>query len=82
MIINKEPYFLKNKNWWEENEDYGIITLTDKAPVKAKLSYQEFYKKMYSGNPDRYEEFLEDIRTIKRHKEAEIALKELQETKL
>lgn len=78
MLINKEPYFMKNDDWWEVNEEFGISVLTDKAPTKAKLSYQKFMKELYYGNPESYQEFLENVETINRHKEADKALKELQ----
>ena len=82
MVINKEPYFMKKDEWWETNDEFGISVLTDKAPTKAKLSYQKFMKDLYLGNPEQYEEFLENLKTINRQKEADKALKELQSKKL
>lgn len=44
MIYVEEPYFLKNEEWYVY-EDYQY-KLTDKAPKKARESYEEFYKKI------------------------------------
>lgn len=51
MEIAKEPYFLKNPEWYEEvdifkdgfSEDDRGYHLTDKAPQEAIDSYNEFY---------------------------------------
>jgi hypothetical protein len=42
--INKMPYFMENKEWYEYDFDLGICVLTDKAPPKAVKSYKDFYK--------------------------------------
>lgn len=38
------PYFLENEEWYKFNEDEWKYELTDKAPEKARKSYEEFYK--------------------------------------
>lgn len=43
MVTFDEPYFMKNKEWYRFNEDKFRYELTDKAPEKAKQSYEEFY---------------------------------------
>ncbi len=43
MEIGKEPYFMKNKDWYYYDEDEGILKLTDKAPLVAVKSYEEYY---------------------------------------
>ena len=52
-MIEAEPYFLKNKDWYIINEDLpkflgGTVeryyTLTDKAPKEAIDSYNKFYE--------------------------------------
>ena len=46
MLMAKEPYFMKNKNWYYYDIKTGKYKLTDKAPQKAIDSYNEFYKKI------------------------------------
>lgn len=46
MQITKKPYFLENKKWYKYNNIQGRYTINEDAPVKAKLSYQEFYKEL------------------------------------
>ena len=41
------PYFMKNKDWFYEN-DNGYLCLTDVAPPEALKSYEEFYKEFYT----------------------------------
>lgn len=52
-MLLSEPYFLKNKEWYIENDDIPKFLggkserrylLTKKAPKKAIDSYNEFYK--------------------------------------
>lgn len=45
MQFMERPYFYKKDEWWTHDKD-GKIILTDKAPVKAKLSYQEYFKEL------------------------------------
>ncbi len=54
MMLNS-PYFLKNKEWYIENEELPEFlggkavrhyTLTSKAPKKAIDSYNEYYKQL------------------------------------
>ena len=40
------PYFMENKEWYEFDFDKRKFVLTDKAPEKAKVSYEEFYKQL------------------------------------
>ena len=41
-----EPYFMKNKRWYyvDEKDEKRPLKLTDKAPEKAKKSYEDHYK--------------------------------------
>ena len=39
----EKPYFLNNPAWYYFDEDEFCYKLTDKAPEKARKSYQEFY---------------------------------------
>jgi hypothetical protein len=43
MIIDKEPYFLSNKDWYYYDEEEFCYKLTDKATKEAIKSYEEFY---------------------------------------
>lgn len=38
------PYFMENKEWYEDDLESGKLKLTDKAPPKAIQSYKEFYE--------------------------------------
>lgn len=42
----KEPYFFKNKEWYERYLEDGIpcVRLTDAAPKEAIDSYNEYFK--------------------------------------
>ena len=40
----KTYYFMKNPEWYTNDEQTGIAVLTDKAPEDAKKSYEEFLK--------------------------------------
>ena len=43
MVINKEPYFLNNKDWYYYDEEEFCYKLTGKATKEAIESYKEFY---------------------------------------
>jgi hypothetical protein len=43
MVINKEPYFLSDKEWYYYDEEEFCYKLTDKATKEAIKSYEEFY---------------------------------------
>ena len=40
------PYFMENKKWYKFDFYKRKFVLTDKAPEKAKVSYEEFYKQL------------------------------------
>ena len=44
MVINEEPYFLSNKDWFYYDEEEFCYKLTDKATKEAIKSYEEFYE--------------------------------------
>lgn len=43
------PYFMENDEWYEFNKNKMRYVLTDKAPKKARDSYEVFYKSVYGG---------------------------------
>lgn len=43
MIIDKQPYFMENPDWYWFDEDEFRYVLTEKATEKAKKSYDEYY---------------------------------------
>lgn len=43
------PYFMENKEWYYYDAENEKFVLTDKAPEKAKKSYEEFYKELKNG---------------------------------
>ena len=45
MTLDK-PYFMENKAWYFFDEEEWMYKLTDKAPEKARISYEEFYKEL------------------------------------
>ena len=47
-MISKPPYFMKNPEWYYFDEDEFCYKLTDKAPPKAKRSFEAFYSDEYS----------------------------------
>ena len=49
MVINIEPYFLSNKDWYYYDEEEFCYKLTDKATKEAVESYKEFYD-LLDGN--------------------------------
>ena len=44
MMFFGEPYFMKNKEWYytDEKDKKRPIKLTNKAPKKAKESYEKY----------------------------------------
>lgn len=40
------PYFMENEDWYEFDFEKRIFILTNKAPEKAKESYQEYLKEL------------------------------------
>lgn len=50
-----EPYFMKNKEWYYFDEEEFMYKLTDKATLRAKKSYKEFYAEPdYKKHPEKY----------------------------
>lgn len=47
-MTNKEPYFMSNKEWYYFDEKDFCYKLTEKAPKKARESYEEFYASLES----------------------------------
>lgn len=47
MFVDGKPYFMTNKEWYYFDRKELRIKLTDKAPKKAKESYENFYKVQY-----------------------------------
>lgn len=45
----EQPYFMKNKEWYYLDEEELMYKLTDKAPKKAKESYEEYYEELENG---------------------------------
>ena len=43
------PYFMKNEEWYYFDYNKRKYVLTDKAPDKAKRSYNEYYKELSYG---------------------------------
>ncbi len=46
-MMRTEPYFMKNKEWYYHDPKEWKYKLTDKAPPKARKSYEEFYSVQY-----------------------------------
>lgn len=46
------PYFMTNKEWYRFDYDKDTFVLTEKAPEKAKKSYEEYIKEI--KNPRKY----------------------------
>lgn len=44
-----KPYFMENPEWFYFDEEDFTYKLTDKAPDKAKKSYEDFYSNIYGG---------------------------------
>ena len=44
MTIDKEPYFLSNKDWFYYDEEEFCYKLTNKATEEAIKSYNELYE--------------------------------------
>lgn len=41
-----KPYFMNNEEWYYYDFSQKKYRLTDKAPKKAKESYEEYYKEL------------------------------------
>lgn len=41
------PYFMENEKWFYFDTSEKNYKLTDKAPKKARESYEEFYSEVY-----------------------------------
>lgn len=48
MTVPK-PYFMTNKEWYYFDEEEMEYKLTEKAPDKAKQSFEEYYQTVYDG---------------------------------
>lgn len=46
----KEPYFMKNKDWYTYDADKEQYVLTENAPVEAVESYKKFLKDLKDYN--------------------------------
>ena len=44
IMLQKEPYFMKKKDWYYHDPEENKYHLTDKAPREAIESYNEFYE--------------------------------------
>ena len=44
------PYFMENEDWYEYDWKNKKYILTDKAPEKAKESYEKFYMELEEEN--------------------------------
>ena len=43
MTVDKEPYFLSNKEWFNYDQQEFCYKLTKEATTEAITSYEEFY---------------------------------------
>ena len=43
MTVDKEPYFLSNKEWFYYDEEEFCYKLTKESTTEAIKSYEEFY---------------------------------------
>ena len=43
-MLAEIPYFMNSNEWYYYDESEGICKLTDKAPLEAVDSYNDFYK--------------------------------------
>ena len=43
MTVDKEPYFLSNKEWFYYDEEEFCYKLTKEATTEAIKRYEEFY---------------------------------------
>ncbi len=46
----KEPYFMKNKDWYYFDEDEFCYKIKEDAPQKAKDSYEKYYAELNMKN--------------------------------
>ena len=66
------PYFMTNKEWYTYDPKTNTYTLTDKAPKKARESYEQFIE--YISHPFFYGATQEGMKSF-----VESELKEIQE---
>ena len=48
MTVDKEPYFLSNKEWFYYDKEEFCYKLTKEATTEAIKSYEEFYRLLNS----------------------------------
>jgi len=44
-VIVMKPYFMTNAEWWGIDWETRKVYLTDNAPLEARKSYEEFWKR-------------------------------------
>ena len=66
-MLQEQPYFMTNKEWYYHDKKKNRLFLTDKAPKEAQESYEEFY-----GNdrpdPGLYAQVMKDAEEYLRNK--------------
>lgn len=51
-MLQEEPYFMKNKEWYTHDDKHNKYVLTDKAPEEARRSYEKFYNEYHYDSFD------------------------------
>lgn len=59
-MLLKQPYFMENEDWYYYDNKKKKFVLTEKAPLKAKQSYEEHYKELNEPDPVLYDNIMKD----------------------
>lgn len=51
-MLQEEPYFMKNEEWYKHDDKHNKYVLTDKAPEEARKSYEKFYNEYHYDSFD------------------------------
>ena len=71
-----KPYFMTNKEWYTYDKKTNTYALTDKAPKKARESYEQFMEYInhpffYGATPEGMDSFVEnELKEIQNNKKS------------
>ena len=67
-MLQEQPYFMTNEEWYYHDKKKNRLFLTDKAPKKAQESYKEYYAQIDKPDPVFYAQVIKDAEIYKRNK--------------
>lgn len=67
-MLSKRPYFMENEEWYYHDKKKNRYVLTDKAPEKARKSYEDFYDLSNDIDPVFYYNAMQDAEKLLRQR--------------